>query len=85
MSGVDPLVCAAWVGHSDGGILIFKTYGHLCSSHRKSSAKKLVFDQGAKIAPVAVGNLIDPTKLTTAELINLLHRSQQETGQPLAA
>ena len=82
MSGCDALVVASWVGHSDGGILIFKTYGHLSSEHRKRAAQKVVFEQGAQTTPAIASVLVDPTKLTAAELINLLHRSQQSTHKP---
>ena len=77
MSGVDILTVALWVGHADGGTLIGKVYGHLSSEHRQRAAKKVVFEQGAQTAPSVSGNLIDPTKLSTADLINLLLRSQQ--------
>jgi integrase len=85
MSGIDPLVVAAWVGHSDGGVLIFKTYGHLNSEHRTSSAKKLRFEPGNQTAALVPSNLVDPIKLTTAELISLLQRSQQEAPQASVA
>lgn len=41
MSGVDFMTIAKWVGHSDGGILIGKTYGDIADSHRKTMAAKL--------------------------------------------
>jgi integrase len=33
MSGVDFMTIARWVGHSDGGMLIGKVYGHLSNEH----------------------------------------------------
>jgi hypothetical protein len=83
MSGVDILTVALWVGHADGRVLIGKCYGHLSTEHRQRSAKKVVFDQGVQVVPPEPGNLVDPTKLTTADLINLLHRSQQGSQQPV--
>jgi integrase len=43
MSGIDFMTIAAWVGHSDGGVLIGKVYGHLANEHRKAMAEKLNF------------------------------------------
>jgi integrase len=43
MSCIDFMTIAAWVGHSDGGILIGRVYGHLASEHRKSQARKIKF------------------------------------------
>lgn len=40
-SGIDVPTVAGWVGHSDGGMLLLKTYGHLLDSHSLESAKKL--------------------------------------------
>ncbi len=42
MSGVDFMTIAKWVGHSDGGILIGKTYGDIADAHRKTMAAKVV-------------------------------------------
>jgi integrase len=44
MSGTDYMTIADWVGHSDGGILIGKVYGHLTSEHAKRQAQKLIFE-----------------------------------------
>ena len=43
MGGIDTLTIAAWLGHSDGGLLIGKIYGHLNPQHRRSQAEKLSF------------------------------------------
>jgi integrase len=43
MAGIDFMTIAAWLGHSDGGLLVGKVYGHLADSHKKAAAKKLVF------------------------------------------
>ena len=43
MSGIDFMTIAAWVGHSDGGILIGKTYGHLADEHKKQAASRVSF------------------------------------------
>ncbi len=41
MAGIDFMTIASWLGHSDGGILVGKVYGHLADSHKKAAAKKL--------------------------------------------
>jgi integrase len=43
-SGVDFLTLSRWVGHSDGGVLIGKTYGHLRQEHSVAMAKRVTFD-----------------------------------------
>jgi len=39
--GVDFKTIAGWQGHQDGGVLIAKTYSHLCNEHSDNMAKKL--------------------------------------------
>ena len=48
MAGIDFMTVAAWLGHSDGGILVGKVYGHLADTHKKAAAKKLNFFGDAK-------------------------------------
>lgn len=43
-AGVDFLTLSHWVGHSDGGVLIGKTYGHLRQEHSLAMAKRVTFD-----------------------------------------
>jgi integrase len=44
MSGIDFMTIARFVGHSDGGILIGKVYGHLTNDHAQRQAQKLNFE-----------------------------------------
>ena len=43
MSGIDYMTIAQWVGHSDGGILIRKVYGHLSNEHAQKQAARVNF------------------------------------------
>jgi integrase len=43
-AGVDFLTLSRWVGHSDGGVLIGKTYGHLRQEHSIAMARRVTFD-----------------------------------------
>lgn len=43
MSNIDFMSIAKWLGHSDGGILVAKTYGHLNNAHLIDAAKKVSF------------------------------------------
>lgn len=43
MSGIDYMTIARWVGHSDGGVLIGRVYGHLSNEHAQRQAQRLVF------------------------------------------
>jgi integrase len=42
-SGVDIPTLSRWLGHSDGGVLAMKTYGHLRFEHSQLSAQKVAF------------------------------------------
>lgn len=43
MSGIDYMTIARWLGHSDGGILVAKVYGHLRNEHTQRQAERLNF------------------------------------------
>jgi integrase len=43
MAGIDFMTIAAWLGHSDGGILVGKVYGHLLDEHRHKAARQVRF------------------------------------------
>lgn len=43
MAGIDFMTIAAWLGHSDGGVLVGKVYGHLADTHKQAAARKLKF------------------------------------------
>jgi integrase len=43
MAGLDYMTISEWLGHSDGGILVGKTYGHLDDRHKKACARKMSF------------------------------------------
>ena len=47
MAGLDFMTIASWLGHSDGGILVGKVYGHLAETHKKAAAQKLRFLEAA--------------------------------------
>ena len=55
-AGVDFKVIAGWLGHSDGGFLVAKTYWHLRDAHSFEMAKRMVFSAGGTL----------PTKLEQA-------------------
>jgi len=43
MATQDIMLVSQWLGHSDGGKLVMKCYGHLCDKHRQQLAKKVIF------------------------------------------
>ena len=45
-SGVDIPTVSRWLGHSDGGALAMKTYGHLRQEHSQAQAAKVSFGGG---------------------------------------
>ena len=44
---IDFRTIAGWLGHSDGGILVAKTYGHLRDAHSRTMADKMTFSVAA--------------------------------------
>jgi integrase len=42
-SGVDIPTVSRWLGHSDGGALAMKTYGHLRREHSATMAQRVTF------------------------------------------
>jgi integrase len=42
-SGVDIPTVSRWLGHSDGGALAMRTYGHLRQEHSQTQAAKVIF------------------------------------------
>jgi integrase len=44
-SGVDIPTVSRWLGHSDGGALLMKTYGHLRDEHSALQATRVTFTQ----------------------------------------
>lgn len=44
-SGVDIPTISRWLGHSDGGALAMKVYGHLRQEHSNSMIKRVSFDE----------------------------------------
>jgi integrase len=41
MAGIDFMTVAGWLGHSDGGVLVGKVYGHLADEHKRRMADSL--------------------------------------------
>ena len=41
MAGIDFMTIAGWLGHSDGGVLVGKVYGHLADEHKRRMADNL--------------------------------------------
>jgi integrase len=78
LSGIDTLTVASWVGHS-GGQLIYSTYGHVNSQHKRDAAAKLQFDVGAATSELAP--LPDLSKMSAADLIALLQRVNMNAAQ----
>ena len=60
-AGIDFATVGRWLGHSDGGMLVSRTYGHLRREHSQAQAAKVTF--GA--APTAE-NIVSMPKERTA-------------------
>jgi integrase len=41
MAGIDFMTIASWLGHSDGGVLVGRVYGHLADEHKRRMADNL--------------------------------------------
>lgn len=78
MSGIDTMTISKWVGHTDGGVLIGKVYGHLTESHTSKQASKVTFGAAQEKKPEAApAATIDLTKVTPADLAALLAAIQK--------
>ena len=56
-SGINFKVISDWLGHSDGGTLVAKTYGHLRSEYSTAMAEKMSFEafDGPRVLPLESG------------------------------
>jgi len=84
LSGIDHLTAATWAGHTDGGVLVGRTYGHLNDSHRQAAARKLSFGvsdesrvPGDKEAVTGDEERSDLSKVPLAELLEALQQHLQ--------
>jgi integrase len=77
MAGFDYLTIAQWAGHSDGGVLIGKVYGHLRPGHTQELAKRLTFEPNAapsqRVADLSVEELL---KLVRSSAPTILHHAE---------
>jgi integrase len=73
-SGVDFMTIAKWVGHSDGGMLIGKVYGHLSNEHTQRAAKKVIFGNGGKEPKVEKPVNVNPSELSVEDLLQMLRQ-----------
>jgi integrase len=60
-AGVDIPTVSRWLGHSDGGGLAMKTYGHLRRSHSQQAAQRVTF--GTVLLPEIVEPRLLPEKV----------------------
>ncbi len=56
-SGINFKVISDWLGHSDGGTLVAKTYGHLRADYSAAMAEKMSFEafDGPRVLPLESG------------------------------
>ena len=56
-SGINFKVISDWLGHSDGGTLVAKTYGHLRAEYSTAMAEKMSFEafDGPRVLPLESG------------------------------
>jgi integrase len=74
MANVDFMTIARWAGHSDGGMLIGKVYGHLSNEHAQQQARKVSFDT-ASVQPVKNAPPIQTqTDMSVPELLALVQK-----------
>ena len=57
-AGIDIPTVSRWLGHSDGGALAMRVYGHLRREHSQKSAKLVTFG-----TPVLVPEIVEPKQL----------------------
>jgi hypothetical protein len=77
MDGIDFMTIAGWVGHSDGGVLIGKVYGHLVNDHVKRQAAKVTLGKAnpaAEAAPVPKNEEMEQMKAQPKMQTELLQK-----------
>lgn len=80
MEGFDFMSIAEWVGHSDGGVLIGKVYGHLNPGHKRQLASRLSF--GEKKAAPADLSKASVSELSVADLLKLMQQANGNGTPP---
>jgi integrase len=55
-SGIDIPTVARWLGHSDGGMLALKIYGHLRREHSQAMAQRVTFGSQPTVVNLATNN-----------------------------
>jgi len=55
MSGVDLPTIADWLGHSDKGVTLAKTYAHLLNGHKQAQAARVSFQNQPALQDLRVG------------------------------
>jgi integrase len=78
MSGLDTMTIASFLGHSDGGVLVGKVYGHLNPQHKREAAAKIRFTQTEAATPVVAREgtprTVDLSHASSAELLAALQQ-----------
>jgi integrase len=63
-AGIDVPSVSKWLGHSDGGALAMKTYGHLRREHSQLMASRVKVTFGALPQPAIAPQLAEPAAVT---------------------
>jgi len=63
-AGIDAPSVSKWLGHSDGGALAMKTYGHLRREHSQLMASRVTVKFGASPEPSIIRQLTEPEPAT---------------------
>ena len=79
-AGFDFMTIAKWAGHSDGGVLIGKIYGHLRPGHTKELARRLSFDDPAAATGAAPAQRVGD--LSVEELLKLVRTAAPAAPAP---
>jgi integrase len=76
MQGIPYMTIASWVGHSDGGVLIGRVYGHLNPAHKRDQANKLnLSDDSVHVATPSTQSP-DLSTMSPQDLVALLQKAQ---------
>ncbi|HEY1801917.1 MAG TPA: site-specific integrase [Terriglobales bacterium] len=76
MCGVDFMTIAKWCGHSDGGMLIGKVYGHLSNEHAQWAASKVKFGNGRN-EPEVRTTMANAHDMSVQELLQIVQQKMQ--------
>ncbi|HEY3856935.1 MAG TPA: site-specific integrase [Verrucomicrobiae bacterium] len=81
-SGVDIPTVSRWLGHSDGGALAMRVYGHLQVEHSLAMGKRVSFDAPSNVIPMPRPTDAKESPSAPAEAKRVVAKAKAKYGYP---